>query len=268
MAIHRKSIFNLGIAVLACFAVLAFAPALCAFARPAHPTVGAQAPVAGSASLASRLEKKQFKDVAVTLENGIATLSGSTELLEYKIDAEHRIQKAPGVSAVRNLIEVKGPAISDHDLELRLREKLAYDRVGYGNDFNAILVQVIDGAVTLTGHARTDVDKDSAVSLVATTQGVRDLVNNIETDPVSVFDDQLRLAVAKAIYSYGPLSRYALDPARPIRISVQNSHVELYGTVDSEADRNAAYMRAMGVSNVFSVKNYLQIVGVSTGEHR
>ena len=97
--------------------------------------------------------------------------------------------------------------------------------------------------------------------MVSTTPGVKDVVDNIEVDPVSIMDDQTRLAVARAIYGYPALQKYATDPARPIRISVQNGHVELYGTVDSKADRDLAYMRANQVPNVFSVKNYLQVAG-------
>jgi hyperosmotically inducible protein len=55
-----------------------------------------------------------------------------------------------------------------------------------------------------------------------------------------------------------------MDPAKPIRISVQNGNVELYGTVDSEADKNLANIRANGVPNVFSVKNYLQVANKTT----
>ncbi len=33
-------------------------------------------------------------------------------------------------------------------------------------------------------------------------------------------DDQTRLQVARAIYGYPSLNRYAIDPAKPIRISV------------------------------------------------
>jgi osmotically-inducible protein OsmY len=40
---------------------------------------------------------------------------------------------------------------------------------------------------------------------------------------------------------------------------VQNGNVELYGMVDSEADKEAAFIRANGVPGVFSVKNYLQV---------
>ena len=67
---------------------------------------------------------------------------------------------------MRNLIEVAGPSISDKELKAKLAEKLAYDRVGYGNTFNAITISVENGVVTLGGHARTYVDRDSALALV------------------------------------------------------------------------------------------------------
>ena len=70
--------------------------------------------------------------------------------------------------------------------------------------------------------------------------------------------------VARAIYSFPSLNRYAIDPQMPIRISVQNGHVELYGMVDSEADKDAAFIRANAVPGVFSVKNYLQVANQTT----
>jgi osmotically-inducible protein OsmY len=208
---------------------------------------------------AARLNKSQFKDVKVSVDNGIATLTGTVSLYEHKADAEKRVHKAKGVEAVRNLIEVGGPRVPDSELQAKLAEKLAYDRVGYGNTFNAITVSVENGLVTLGGHARTYVDKDSALALVATHPGVKDVVDEIEVDPVSMMDDQTRMAVARAVYGYASLNRYAIDPAKPIRISVQNGHVELYGTVDSQADKDAAFLRANGVPGVFSVKNYLEV---------
>lgn len=207
----------------------------------------------------ARLNKSQFKNVKINVDNGILTLSGTVDLYEYKVDAEKRVHKLKGVSAVRNQIEVAGPAVSDQELQAKLGEKLAYDRVGYGNAFNAITLNVQNGVVTLGGHARTDVDKDSALALVSTYPGVKDVVSDIEVDPVSVMDDQTRLQVARAVYGYPSLNKYAIDPAKPIRIAVQNGHVELYGTVDTEADKDTAYIRANGVPGVFSVKNYLQV---------
>jgi hyperosmotically inducible periplasmic protein len=59
------------------------------------------------------------------------------------------------------------------------------------------------------------------------------------------------------------LQRYAIDPAKPIRISVQNGHVELAGVVDSKGDKDLAYIKANQVPGVFSVKNDLQVAGPS-----
>jgi hyperosmotically inducible periplasmic protein len=222
--------------------------------------VAAEQDVAAKAK--AKLNKDQFKDVQVSVDaNGIATLSGTVTLYEYKADAQKRIHNVKGVAAVRNAIEVVGPSISDRELQDKLVEKLSYDRVGYGNVFNAISVKVEGGVVTLGGHARTDVDKDSALALVSTQQGVKDVVAEIEVDPVSLMDDQTRLAVARAVYGYPSLNKYSIDPAKPIRIAVQHGNVELYGTVDSQADKDTAFLRANGVPGIFSVKNYLQVAG-------
>jgi len=219
----------------------------------------AQADSPAASDAAARLNNKQYRGVKVAVENGIATLTGTVDLYEYKADAEKHVRKAKGVTAVRNLIEVGGPTVSDSELQAKLSEKLTYDRVGYGNAFNAISVHVQNGVVTLGGHARTDVDKDSAMALVSTYPGVKDVVGEIEVDPTSIMDDQIRIAVARAIYGYPSLNKYAIDPAKTIRISVQNGHVELYGIVDNEGDKETANIRANGVPGVFSVKNYLQV---------
>jgi hyperosmotically inducible periplasmic protein len=227
---------------------------------------GAQAHQENSAASAveARLNKKQFQGVHATVKEGIATLTGSVELYEYKADAGSRALHTKGVTAVRNLIQVAGPSVPDHDLQAKLAEKLEYDQVGFGNVFDAITVSVNDGAVTLGGHVHNYINRNSALALVATTPGVKDMIDNIEVDPVSTMDDQTRIAVARSIYSFPTMTKYAIDPGMPIRISVQNGHVELYGRVDSQADKDAAYLRANSVPGVFSVKNYLQVAGQPT----
>lgn len=54
----------------------------------------------------------------------------------------------------------------------------------------------------------------------------------------------------------------------PIRISVQNGHVELYGTVNSAADKEIAFLRANSVPGIFSVKNFIQVAGQPGGKHQ
>lgn len=243
--------------------VLILAQASWGAAQAATPAADTQMQAASSATsdAAARLNKKQFRDVKVSVDQGVATLTGTVNLYQYKVDADNRVRKVNGVTAVRDLIEVAGPTVPDRQLWSKLAEKLAYDRVGYGNVFDAITISVQNGIVTLGGHALLDVDKDSALALVGNYPGVKGIVDEIQVDPVSTTDFRIRRAEFRAIYGYPSLNKYAIDPAKPIRISVQNGHVELYGTVDSESDRNIAFLRANGVPGVFSVKNYLQVSG-------
>jgi osmotically-inducible protein OsmY len=67
--------------------------------------------------------------------------------------------------------------------------------------------------------------------------------------------------VLRSIYGYPALQRYGAPPIAPIRIIVANGRVELKGVVDSEMDKNLAFMRANGVSGVFAVENHLLVAG-------
>jgi len=209
---------------------------------------------------AARLNKKQFSQVKVDVDSsGVATLTGNVNLFAYKADADKRIQKAKGVTAVRNNIQVAGPVVPDGALKAKLAEKLEYDRVGYGNVFNAISIDVQNGTAILGGHALGPVAKDSALALAAYYPGVKDVVDQIQVDPLSPMDNRIRMAEYSAIYGFPSLNRYAIDPAKTIRITVANGHVELDGVVDSQSDKDTAFIRANGVAGVFSVKNNLQV---------
>lgn len=231
-----------------------------AVAAPGAVAAAAAADDTGTAgNVQAKLNKSQFKDVKVTVENGVATLSGTVDLYEYKADADKRVHKAKGVTAVRNDIQVAGPDVSDQQLQTKLVEKLSYDQVGYWNVFNAISVNVQNGVATLAGHALDYPARDSALALASTYPGVKDVVDEIQVDPPSPMDNGIRLAEYRAIYGYPSLNKYAIDPAKTIRISVQNGHVELDGIVDTQADKDTANIRANGVADVFSVKNNLQV---------
>ncbi len=206
------------------------------------------------------LDNKRFKDVKVAVQNGVVTLTGTVDVYAAKEDADHKAHHRKNVKAVQNLIEVGGPTVEDVTLRNKLSEKLTYDRVGYGTTaFNAFTISVLNGVVTLGGVAYGPTDKDSAISLVANTPGVKDIVDNIEVAPTSPMDDRIRLATARAVYGAPQLNRYAIDPAKPIRISVINGNVTLSGVVDSEADKDVAFLRANGVPGVFKVVNNLQV---------
>ena len=232
-------------------------------ATSAHTAAPADAAI--QADVMKALDNKRFQDVKVAVASGMVTLTGSVGVYAEKEDAEKKTHHCKNVKAVENKIEVAGPVVEDNTLRNKLAEKLAYDRVGYGTTaFNALTIGVENGVVTLGGIAYGPVDKSSAVSLVENYPGVKDVVDNIEVAPVSPNDDRIRLATARAVYGAPQLNRYALDPAKPIRITVVNGNVTLSGVVDTKADKDVANIRANGVPGVFKVTNNLEIAGPSS----
>jgi hyperosmotically inducible periplasmic protein len=206
-------------------------------------------------------DKKNYGGVQVAVQSGIVTLTGTVPLYADKQDAEKRVGKVKNVVSVVNDIQVQAGETTDQQLADRIGKQLAYDRVGYGNAFNAITVSVSNGVVTLGGHALGPVAKDSALNLAKRTPGVQNVIDKIQVDPVSPMDDQLRVAVARRVYGYPSLNKYAIKPANPIRITVINGHVILSGVVDNQSDKDVAGIQANTVPGVFSVTNNLQVVG-------
>jgi len=204
-------------------------------------------------------KKAEFRNLRASTEDGIVTLSGNVELYQQKLDAAKKVRKLDRVQGVRNQVAVSGTA-PDAELEAKLDRKLHYDRIGYDNTFNFVDASVSNGVATLKGETRTDVGRDSALSLANNLPGVKDVVDNIRVAPVSGFDDRIRISALRAIYRDPVLSRYASDPAKPIRIVVDNGKLSLYGTVASPMDKQVAGIRANQVFGVFSVQNNLEVV--------
>jgi hyperosmotically inducible periplasmic protein len=217
------------------------------------------------ADLAQEYNKDRFKNVQFDVKDGVVTLKGSVALFADKEAAEKKASRAKKALAIRNQISVTGALMSDKELQEKLVKKLEYDRVGYGTTaFNAISVSVRDGIVTLAGHAYGPVDKSSALAVASLTPGVLDVIDDIEVDPVSGMDDRIRLDVARRVYGHPALARYAIDPGKPIRISVQGGKVTLYGEVQSQSDRDIAYLQANSAPGVFKVTNELQVSGAAS----
>jgi hyperosmotically inducible protein len=203
--------------------------------------------------------KNQFHDVKFGVEDGIVTLTGTVDLYQRKLDAAKVARKTEKVQGVRNLITVAGPNVPDAQLEQKLARKLSYVRVGYDNTFDYFALGVKDGVVTVEGADRTGVGRDEALSDIYNQPGVKDVIETISIEPVSLFDDGLRLRAARAIYRDPVLSKYATDPAHPIRIIVENGHVTLYGSVANTMDKNIAGIRANQLFGAFSVDNKLVV---------
>jgi hyperosmotically inducible protein len=127
--------------------------------------------------------------------------------------------------------------------------------------FDHLDYQVNGTEVTLSGqliseHATT---KGDAGKFVKSIPGVTNVVNNIEVLPPSPFDNQIRRAEFRAVFSQADLGRYTMGAIPQVHIIVKNGHVSLEGVVMNQMDKNIAGIVANSVPGVFSVENNLRI---------
>jgi hyperosmotically inducible periplasmic protein len=152
-------------------------------------------------------------------------------------------------------VDVRKPT---NNLEKRVRHELVMLPY-YGMFDNLDYTIGPNGQVTLSGQVVLPTLKADAERVVRRVEGVTGVSNKIEVLPPSPFDDRIRVAVARAIFSYGSLSRYSWGPIPPLHVIVNNGHVTLEGKVANEMDKNIANIRANGVPGVFSVTNNLVV---------
>jgi osmotically-inducible protein OsmY len=256
------SVIPLVVAGLLLTGVGTFSPHALLFAQTSATDSNLRAEIQNKA-----LKNSKFKDVQVSVHNGVVTLTGSVDVYDAKSQATQRVQRVKGVVAVQNEIQAGGATVPDQELQQKVLKAVQFDRAGWRTQaFNAISVSVQNGVVTLGGHAYGPVDADAAVATASNIKGVKDVIDDIQVDPLSPMDDRIRLAVYRAVYGFPSLNKYAIDPVQPIRISVQHGDVTLYGAVDSQADKDAAGIRANSVSGVFHVTNDLQVTGQEKGQ--
>ena len=155
------------------------------------------------------------------------------------------------------------PAAANTSSPKPMGERIRHELVTlpYFNVFDSLSYEVVGDEVTLYGKVTRPTLRSSAENVVKALPGVAKVHNAIEVLPLSPFDDRLRLALYRSIYSQPALNRYAMGAIPGIHIIVKNGNVTLEGVVANEMDRNIAFLRANGVSGVFSVENHLRLDG-------
>jgi len=159
-------------------------------------------------------------------------------------DASH--QSAPSANA---RLEQRLSSEVRHELNM-IPQFTVFDNLAY---------RVDGGTVTLFGQVRDAIVKDSAEARVKHLEGVERVDNQIEILPASFNDDRIRGRVARAVFNDPRLFNYGIQTVPPIHIIVKNGHVNLEGVVRTQAEKDDAFIRANGVSGVFSVENNLQV---------
>jgi len=142
---------------------------------------------------------------------------------------------------------------SDRDLKQRILRELKWDsRISWAS----INVEVIDGVVTLAGAVPTYVQKVAAQEAAHRVQGVLDVANDIEVNPIDRFvrtDSEIAGAVRNA------LEWDALVPNELIQSTVSDGWVTLEGQVEYWRERTDAERAIRQLAGVVGVINKITI---------
>ena len=162
------------------------------------------------------------------------------------------------------LLVVMSPALVHAQVNPRLVREIRHELVTlpYYGVFDWLQFELQGDTVILRGQVVRPSTKSDAGSRVKEIEGIARVDNQIEVLSVSPQDDRLRLALYRTIYGQNsPLFRYATQAVPSIHIIVNRGHATLKGVVANKGDAQIAYMRARGVSGLFSVKSELTIEG-------
>jgi hyperosmotically inducible protein len=157
------------------------------------------------------------------------------------------------------LLGMVSPGWAQNRFDSRIAAAVVRQVEGYAqySIFDHISGMVENGVVTLTGKVTMPYKKSDIEKRVAGVDGVREVLNRIEVLPVSPYDEELRLRIARAIYGNSAFWQYAARANPPIHIIVDRGHVTLVGTVSSQVDRMLARSLATGFGEL-SVTNDLR----------
>jgi hyperosmotically inducible protein len=151
----------------------------------------------------------------------------------------------------------KVPATDAEIAQKIAKEIRMYSRYTIWDNVN---LRVNNGEVELLGEVSQPWKKNDMERLAQSVPGVVSVTNELKVLPLSMFDDELRVRVARAIYRHPVLSRYAIQAVPPIHIIVDNGRVKLEGVVNNEMEKTVAGLQAGSAGLSFgAVENNLRV---------
>ncbi len=195
--------------------------------------------------------------VQATYDNGVVTLTGSVDSLGVKDDAARAVRKAPDVSKIVNNITINAEDITDRQIALSARKQVVL--YPFFTVFDWATFRSQNHHLQVSGYVTEPYKKIDIGRLMERVKGVTEVQNDIKVLPTSVDDDQVRMAIARAIYTDPYFAGYGNQPIPPIHIIVDNLNVTLYGVVNSPVDRQKAEQDARFAATYFSLTDKLSV---------
>jgi len=190
--------------------------------------------------------------IAVSADDGKVTLRGTVGSLREKREASKDAERVFGVISVDNQLQVTVmDAQKRRDAELRgdvLRALMLDGTVPASVD-----AQVVDGAITLTGTARWQYQRDEAELVASNVAGALDVVDEIELQQPTASAGDVQESIRKA------LKRNAALDADHLEVSSSNGSVTIDGTVSSWAEHDEALAAAWAAPGVTDVHDRITV---------
>ncbi len=191
-------------------------------------------------------------EIAVTVKDGVVTLTGTVDSYLKKIDAENTTQKVVGVKGIVENIEVRFPSNwTKTDTEVA-NEVFSALRSNYKIPNDKVTIKVEKGWVTLEGELPCNYQRQAAKNAVSNVSGVKGVFTYIKIKSESN-NEMEKYEVEKAI------SRNLYVADCDINVEVSGTTLTLSGQVLSWYQKEEAERIAWSSLGIWHIKNELQV---------
>lgn len=221
--------------------------------------------------------------IEVEVNQGIVTLSGT---VETNVDRDLAVELARGVSGVNDIINLLqlddtlvphakherdfADYVNDANVTAQVKLRLLWNATTEGLRIN---VTTRDGIVTLSGTVDSEARRNLAIQIARDTQGVREVVAELEVKPTETLADKAREHARQSFLTtkrvmtdswitmkvYSSLTfESGIDTSR-IKVNTQNGVVSLSGKVRSESEHRRILETTRSVVGVKKVVDKLRL---------
>ena len=191
-------------------------------------------------------------DIAVSVKNGVVTLTGFVHSYVDKYEAEAAAKRVAGVVGLANDIEVRLRNVDEKPDPEIAREAVAAIKSQLPYSWENIKVIVKDGWVHLEGEEEWQFQRDTAEKAVCRLRGIKGVSNLIKLKPRAQ-PSEIKRKIQEAF------KRNAELDAKRIVVEAKGSEVILKGTVRSWAELEEAERVAWSAPGVIKVENRIVV---------